>query len=119
MSARSGFSLIEMLAALAVLAISGLALLNATQQSTRGAQIIEARSYAALAADNVLNTAIIEQAGGRLVSDSGHYEMAGRAYDWTLTVLPTGDPGLLRVQLDVSEAEGAGQHRIVTFRRAS
>lgn len=114
-----GFSLIEMLVALAVLSISGLALLNATQQATRGAQIIESRSLAALAAENILNTELIERAGQTLVSDSGHYTLAGRSYDWTLVVLPTTDTGLVRVELSVEEEGGDGRHSILTFRRAS
>lgn len=119
MSGRGGFSLIEMLVALSVLSISGLALLNATQQSTRGAQIIEARSMAALAAENILNTELIERAGQPLTSDAGRYELAGRGYDWTLSVLPTSDAGLVRVELIVEEDGGDGRHSILTFRRAS
>jgi general secretion pathway protein I len=118
MSRRCGFSLIEMLVALSVLSIAGLALLNATQQASHGARLIEARSLAALAAENVLNAALIEQAGGSPTSDSGRYELAGRAYDWTLTVLPTADAGLIRITLVVEEQDGDGRHEILTFRRA-
>lgn len=118
MSGRSGFSLIEMLVALSVLSVSGLALLNATQQSSRGARLIEARSLAALAAENVLNTALIAQAGASPASDSGRYALAGREYDWTLTVLPTADAGLVRITLVVEEQDGEGRHEILTFRRA-
>ncbi|QNL19482.1 type II secretion system minor pseudopilin GspI [Hyphobacterium sp. CCMP332] len=115
----AGFSLIEMLVALSILAIAGMALMTATQQSTRGSQIIASRSVLALAGENVLNSALIEQAGYRPSSDQGRYEMAGQAFDWTLSVLPTPDAGLLRVQLDISEVDGGRSHQIVTFRRAS
>jgi general secretion pathway protein I len=118
MTQRCGFSLIEMLVALSVLSVAGLALLNATHQASRGAQMIEARSLAALAAENVMNAELIEQAGGRLTSDRGRYSLAGREYDWTLTVLPTTDAGLVRVELAVEETGGGGAHSILTFRRA-
>ena len=115
----AGFSLIEMLVALSILAIAGMALMTATQQSTRGSQIIASRTVLALAGENVLNSALIEQAGYRPSADQGRYEMAGQAFDWRLSVLPTPDAGLLRVQLDISEADGGRSHQIVTFRRAS
>lgn len=119
MSARAGFSLIEILVALSILAIAGMALMAATQQSTRGAQIIASRSVLALAGENVLNTELIDQSGHSLVSTSGRYEMAGQVFDWSLSVLPTPDAGLMRVQLDIAETAGGRSHRIVTFRRAS
>lgn len=111
--------MIEMLIALAVLSISGLALLNATHQSSRGAQIIESRSLITLAAENVLNAALIEQAGTRLTSDRGEYQLAGRDYVWTLSVLPTLDTDLLRVELLITEEASGRTHSILTFRRAS
>lgn len=119
MSARSGFSLIEILVALSILAISGMALMAATQQSTRGSQIIASRSVLALAGENVLNSELIGQSGHSLVPASGQYEMAGQVFDWSLSVLPTPDAGLLRVQLDIAEAAGGRTHQIVTFRRAT
>ncbi|WP_421792876.1 type II secretion system minor pseudopilin GspI [Hyphobacterium sp.] len=119
MASREGFTLIEMLVALSVLAISGMALLTATQQSTRGAQIIESRSLTALAAENVLNAELIDQSGRRLSADSGEYQLAGRAYDWTLSVIPTPDPGLLRVELLITEEASGRTHSLLTFRRAS
>ncbi|PIW30059.1 MAG: type II secretion system protein GspI [Rhodobacterales bacterium CG15_BIG_FIL_POST_REV_8_21_14_020_59_13] len=119
MSSRAGFSLIEILVALSILAIAGMALMAATQQSTRGAQIIASRSVLALAGENVLNSELIEQSGHALVSTSGQYEMAGQIFDWSLSILPTPDAGLLRVQLDIAEVTGGRTHQIVTFRRAT
>lgn len=119
MSSRAGFSLIEILVALSILAISGMALMAATQQSTRGSQIIASRSLLALAGENVLNLELIEQSGHSPVSTSGRYEMAGQVFDWTLSVLPTPDAELLRIQLDIAEAAGGRTHQIVTFRRTS
>lgn len=118
MGSQQGFSLIEMLVALAVLAISGLALMNATHQSTRAAQILEGRSMIALASENILNAQLIEQSGHRPVSSSGEYEMSGRGYEWSLTAVPTADPGLVRLELNVVQSGGEAAHRIVTFRGA-
>ena len=85
-SPRSGFSLIELMVALAVLSIAGLALLNAVQQSTRTTAILESRSLARLAADNILNERLARS--GALAEDNGRYEIAHRVYNWSLVIEP-------------------------------
>lgn len=115
--ADSGFTLIEMMMALAVLAIAGLALMNMTQATTRNTGAVEDRALAMLAAENILNTELLRP--GRPQSRSGAYELAGRDYDWALDVSTTDDAGLLRLHLAVREA---GSDRLGaeldTFRRA-
>jgi len=113
----SGFTLIEMMMALAVLAIAGLALMNMTQATTRNTGAVEERALAMLAAENILNTELLRP--GRPQSRSGAYELAGGEYDWTLDVSATDDAGLLRLHLEVREA-GSGRlgAELDTFRRA-
>lgn len=113
----SGFTLIEMMMALAVLAIAGLALMNMTQATTRNTGAVEARALAMLAAENVLNTELLRP--GRPQSRSGTYELAGSEYDWALDVGATDDAGLLRLHLEVREASsGRLGAELDTFRRA-
>lgn len=120
MSRDAGFSLVEMLAALAVLSIAGLALLNALTQSVRAATHAETRSLEALAAENLLATAQLETIGTPgLRPSSGRYEFAGRDWDWRIDVLPTSQAGLSRVSIEIAEAgqdSGAG-YTLATFRR--
>lgn len=113
----SGFTLIEMMMALAVLAIAGLALMNMTQATTRNTGAVEERALAMLAAENILNTELLRP--GRPQSRSGAYELAGSEYDWALDVSATDDAGLVRLHLVVREA-GSGRlgAELDTFRRA-
>lgn len=120
MSARSetGFSLVEMLAALAVLSLAGLALMNAVTASGRSAIITHERTLGSIAAENVMNTAIIEANPLRGIEDRrGTYELAGVSYDWVIEVEATPDPALRRVTLVVSDDRGPVS-QIVTFSRA-
>ena len=55
----TGFSLIEMMVALAVIAIAGLALMNLTQVTTRNTAAGETRALAALAAGRVMPTPLL------------------------------------------------------------
>lgn len=116
MASRSGFSLIELLVALAVLSIAGMALLNAVQTSTRTTSVLESRGIAQIAADNILNERLART--GALVEDSGTYEIAERAYDWSLEIEATTDEALARVTLVLTDlADGREAARLVTFTR--
>lgn len=115
-SPKSGFSLIELLVALAVLSISGMALLNAVQTSTRTTAVLESRSLAQITAENVLNERLARS--GPLAEDSGRYEIARREFDWSLDIEPTTDEALARVTLTVTDiADGREAARIETFTR--
>lgn len=114
-----GFSLVEMLVALSVLSIAGLALMNATRESVRTGSILEDRSLAALAADNILNEQLALASGGTaLTADAGSYEIAGRSYGWDLAISRTQDEALDRIVLTLSDAQtGRVLHDVTTFRR--
>ncbi|WP_417487431.1 type II secretion system minor pseudopilin GspI [Maricaulis sp.] len=114
----TGFSLIEMMAALAVIAIAGLALMSLTQTTTRNASAVERRALAALAAENLLNTEWLRE--GMPEARSGRYELGGIAYDWRTRVAETGEAGFVRIHLELSESD---QEQVLasldTFRRVT
>ena len=113
---QSGFSLIEMLAALAVVAIAGLALLNMTQATTRNTGAVQDRALAMLAAENLMNMRILDAATPR--STDGAYALGGVTYDWSLDVSATDDADLVRLHLVLRE-DGSQQvlAELDTFRR--
>ncbi|PWE17113.1 type II secretion system protein GspI [Marinicauda salina] len=118
-SRQSGFSLVEMLAALAVVSLAGLALMQAMTTAGRSAIHARERALAAVAAESVMNTLILEaRSVRRLRETSGTYSLAGTDYDWTITLEETPDPGLERVTLTLSDARGP-VHELVTFRKAT
>ena len=114
MARDGGFSLIEVLAALSVLAIAGLALVSALTHSARAAVFAETRTLAALSAETVLVEARIDHPGG-VPSSQGRIELAGRAYDWRLDLMATADPDLQRIEITLSEAGAPGAVPVYTL----
>lgn len=115
---QSGFSLIEMMAALAVLALAGIAVVQMLQTTTQNAAALEERSLAMLAAENILNEQLLISVdrGNR----SGAYALAGVDYDWRLVINPTTDADLLHYVVTIHpDSEDRTLARIETFRRRS
>ena len=117
-SSESGFSLIEMMTALAIVAIAGLALMNLTRATTQNTAAVETRALAALAAENLLNTEWLR--AGAPEARSGRYQLGGITYDWRTRIAETGEAGLVRVHIELTES---GQDQVLaeldTFRRVS
>ena len=101
-----GFSLIEMLVALAVFALAVLGLLNLAGESTRTAVAIEETVLAAVVADNVAVDAATLDVRALADAAAGREEAGGRTWRWTRTSAPTADPALLRVEVQVRSADG-------------
>lgn len=116
MTQDRGFSLVEMLAALTVLAVAGVALINAMTTSVRTTGFSQQASLAGMAADNLLALNLAGENGQALRSRGGVYELAGRAYEWRLEIDSTPDPQLDRVTVIV-ELDDAEQARRTTFVR--
>ena len=115
---QSGFSLIEMMAALAVLAVAGIAVVQMLQTTTRNTAALEERSLAMLAAENILNEQLLISVdrGNR----GGSYALAGVDYDWRLAINRTTDAALLHYVVTIHpDSEDRTLARIETYRRRS
>jgi general secretion pathway protein I len=113
---QAGFSLVEMLAALAVLAVAGLALMNAMTTGVRAAGLAQETALAGLAADNILALQIAREGGQALRARSGTYGLAGLDYEWRLSIEAAPGGRLDEVTL-VLEHDGREAARRVTFVR--
>ena len=98
---EAGFTLIEALVALAILAMSAVALLSATEAHVARIGDLEARTLAQLAAENHL--AEIELG---LAEDAAEPTLLGRTFRVIADREPTDDPDLERITLSVADAEG-------------
>lgn len=102
---RRGFSLIELLVALAVFSLAVLALLNLAGENTRAAVVIEERVLAGVVAENRAVEAMVEPLDVLANATSGS-ELAGeRRWRWTREVVPTEDPGIVRIAISVWPAQ--------------
>ncbi|EAP90424.1 hypothetical protein OA2633_12005 [Oceanicaulis alexandrii HTCC2633] len=117
---QDGFSLIEMLAALAILALAGVALMNALSTSARSATLAREMTLAQIAAQNLLSEALLNAGPGAMRDQRGEYALGGQSFDWALEVDDAGQPDLLRLRLVISEADAdTVLYTLETLRRTS
>ena len=112
-----GFSLIEMLVALAVFSLAVLGLLNLAGENTRSAVIIEERVLAGVVADNLAVDAMTETPE-QLAATAQGSEVAGDIdWRWTRTVSETDDADIVKVEIVVrSQDEGRIAAELSLFR---
>ncbi|MGB9430219.1 MAG: type II secretion system minor pseudopilin GspI [Gammaproteobacteria bacterium] len=102
--ATRGFTLIEVLIALAVLAIGMIAVISTAGTSTRQAAELRDETFAHWVAMNELTTLRLAPAWPDIGTQKGTAEMAGQKWNWQATASTTSDPDLLRIDIDVSSA---------------
>lgn len=116
-AAEDGFTLIEMLVALAVFSLAVLALLNLAGENTRTAQVLETRTLAAMVAETVAIEAVAAPAPPPLGETEGQVEMAERSWTWRRQVRADAGAGLLRIEVRVSPlGEGRTAAELTVFR---
>lgn len=115
---RDGFTLVEMLVALAVFGLSAMALLNLAGENTRSAARVESRTLGGVVADNLVVEAVIAPSLSDGVSN-GRTNLAGRDWSWTRTVAPTDVADIQRVEVRVSNDEGQAADRTAFRARSS
>ena len=101
---QAGFSLIEMLVALAIFGLAVLGLLNLAGESTRSAVAIEERVLAGVVADNLAVEAMIANDGelsAMAIAGQGRESAGDRQWRWVRTLTPGEDTGLLRIDVQV------------------
>ncbi|RZJ18041.1 MAG: type II secretion system protein GspI [Brevundimonas sp.] len=112
---RSGFSLLELLVALAVFSLAAVALLNLQGESTRSQVRVETRTLAGVVAQNLAVEAVTAP---RPPSDGeGRTALAGRDWRWSRSVVATDDPEILRI--DIRVADGADPAALLTVFRSA
>jgi general secretion pathway protein I len=116
--ARDGFTLVEMLVALAVFGLSAMALLNLAGENTRSAARVENRTLGGVVADNLVVEAVIAPSLSDGVSN-GRTNLAGRDWSWTRIVAPTDVADIQRVEVRVSNEEGQAADRTAFRARSS
>ena len=114
-SARSGFTLIEMLVAMAVFSLAALALLNLAGENTRSASRVETRVLGGVIAENMAVQAFALPNPPAFGETRGQTPMAGRNWDWVQSVTQTAQPGVIRI--DVTVLDGADMAATLTVFR--
>ncbi|KIU29161.1 general secretion pathway protein GspI [Sphingomonas melonis] len=105
--AEGGFTLIEIMVALAVFSLAVLALLRLETATIRGARVLDDSLVAGIVARNVANEAVSEARPPVVGRTSGSEVNAGRTWNWVRQVVPTGNASIVRI--DVAVRNHAGQ----------
>ena len=114
----SGFTLLEVLVALAVLAIAMGAIIHAATQSINTTATLRDRTFAGWVARNQINTLLLEtkpwpEEGSR----AGNAELANRGWRWEARFYKADDPDLRRLELTVRAGEtGAELGKLIAFK---
>ena len=111
-----GFTLIEILVALAIFSLAALALLRLQGGTLASTGRLESGIVAGIVARNIVAEALTDAAPPALGRSSGTERNAGRAWRWTRTVARTGEPRLQQVTVAVADETGRPAATLTAFR---
>ncbi|OLQ86070.1 type II secretion system protein GspI [Vibrio panuliri] len=107
-----GLTLLEVLVALAIFALSAMALIRSVGQHINTLSLMEDKTFAAMVANNQIALVMLNPKG--LSKRSGKEQLAQRDWYWTITPVST-QQGLIRA-FDVEVAREAKGEAIVSVR---
>ena len=117
LSAARGFTLIEVMAALAIVTIGMLAVILAVTQTASNNAYLRDKAVAHWVAMNQLTQLRLQAQPPPTGDTSGETEMGGRRWHWTTRVSPTDVASMRRIDVGVRPAEdsdGDGQLASIT-----
>jgi len=104
---EQGFTLIEMMVALAVFSLAALALIRLEDASFRGAAAVDRSLLAGIVARNVAVDSLTSAKPPALGTTQGEEANGRRNWRWTRTVAPVGDGDrVFRIDVTVADAGG-------------
>ena len=105
MNAQRGFTLVEILVALAIVAIALTAGMRALTQATDSAAALKARTLALWIAQDRLAAAQIATPWPALGNYKGDAQQAGSTFVWQANVTTTPNPAFRRIEIVVAEPQ--------------
>lgn len=102
---QSGLTLLEVMVALFIFAVTGTAIMKAASEHLNGVGQIEEVAVATWVANNRLNDILMERTWPLKNNQKGQQDMAGRTWYWTQVVKATNDSDFKAVEISVSLKE--------------
>jgi general secretion pathway protein I len=106
-SRAGGFSLIEVLAALIIVALGMLGVIEAVSQTAGNTAYLRDKTIAHWIAMNRLTELRLEQQAPEIAKSSDEVEMANRRWRWTMEVTQTPLQSMRRIDISVRPADAA------------
>jgi general secretion pathway protein I len=104
-SRNAGFTLLEVLAALVIISLGMLGVIEAISQTASNSTRMRDRAIAHWVAMNRLAEVRLQTRPPKIDKTSDEVEMAGRKWRWTMEVIETPVQSLRRIDIRVAEAE--------------
>ncbi len=108
-SRQRAFTLMEIMVALAIIAITMGAIIENSTASNRNAQYLRDKSIANWVAMNQIALIRARREWSSRLNRKGSEEMAGREWFWQMQIITTDDPNLRRLEVAVYADEDAEQ----------
>ena len=115
----SGFTLIEVVVALAVFSLAALTLLRLEGATMTNARMLEVRTAAEIVARNRAVEALTDPTAPSIGTASGSEVQAGQSWAWVRITTPMPDAGLIQVRIQVASPFGGEAAAITVFRRTT
>lgn len=116
--AEHGFTLIEMMVALAVFGLAALALIRLEGATLKSTGALESHSLAQIVANNLAVTALSDPRAPGFGATSGIVANGGRSWRWTQVTKRTADAGIVRIDIAVGDESGRQVAQITLARAA-
>lgn len=117
--AQSGFTLLEMLVALAVFSIAALALFNLETVTVTNTNRIADRTFGQIVAHNVAVETLTDPAPPSIGTASGEEANGGRSWHWTRVTEASPEERILQIEIAVTDEAGAHAASLTIFRFAA
>lgn len=98
----AGFSLIEVVVSLGILATAAISLSSLSTDSVRGAVQLEERYLARTVADTLMVDTFVDRTPLRIGVETGETTQMNQTFVWTRTVIRAPQDGLLLVEISIS-----------------
>ncbi|WP_380778941.1 type II secretion system minor pseudopilin GspI [Sphingomonas sp. R86520] len=118
MRAERGFTLIEIMVALAVFSLAAMALVRLESATIRGASILDETLVAQMVARNVAIDAVTAAQPPTAGRVTGVETNGGQAWTWTRQVSALGGSSVLRIDVAVADRTGTQLGRLTMVRPA-
>ena len=107
MRTARGFTLIEVLVALAIVAIGMAAVLEALTSSANTAMYLQDKTFAEWVALNRMETVRLSGTIPSSGTSNDNIDYAGRSWEWQQKVTTTQIPGMVQIEIDVRPSDSA------------
>jgi general secretion pathway protein I len=116
---ETGFTLVEMLVALAIFSLAALALLRLQGATVSTTARLQDQAMAQIVARNIAVEALTDPIAPAFGTESGQVENGNRRWAWTRATGRSPEPRIQQIEISVQSLNGPEAARLTIFRKAA